>query len=288
MVMARSLGRLRLERAVRIGTFVGSFAMKLDRFNRPIARRNLEIAFPDMSADARMDILRRMYRNWGRMAAEWTHMPQLTPGNIARYVSYDGREHWTRVEQLYPNRGALVVTAHFGNFELLPVTHALYGHPIAIIHRPLRNPRLDDAVRAARTVHGNLAIARKGAARQIFKLLSENWHVGLPIDLDVRRGVFVDFFGLKASTTDGLARLAMATGAPVVPAFIVREAESTCHRIVILPQVELAKGDDRETVLENTQRFTSVIEMMIRRHPDHWNWVHRRWKTRPPGEARFY
>jgi KDO2-lipid IV(A) lauroyltransferase len=113
--------------------------------------------------------------------------------------------------------------------------------------------------------------------------------VAIPLDLDTRQGVFADFFGLPAATSDALARVAMATGAPVLPAFMVREGESARHQITFLPIIELAREEDRTAaVRENTQRFTTIIEDMIRRYPDHWNWIHRRWKTRPPGEKRFY
>jgi KDO2-lipid IV(A) lauroyltransferase len=113
--------------------------------------------------------------------------------------------------------------------------------------------------------------------------------VAVPLDLDVRSGVFVDFFSLKASTSDALARVAIATRAPVLPAFMVREGTSTRHRITILPPIEAVRDNDREeAVRAYTQQFTGLIESMVRRHPDQWNWIHRRWKTRPAGEPRFY
>jgi KDO2-lipid IV(A) lauroyltransferase len=152
-----------------------------------------------------------------------------------------------------------------------------------------RSAVLDSAVAARRVRFGNLTVPRKGAGREIVRLLHDNWMVAVPLDLDTRHGVFVDFFTLKAATNNALARIAMATGAPVMPAFMVREGVSTRHHIRILPVIELVKSGDRlESVRANTQLFTNTIEAMIRRHPDHWNWIHRRWKTRPPGEARFY
>jgi Kdo2-lipid IVA lauroyltransferase/acyltransferase len=230
-----------------------------------------------------------MYRNWGRILAEWAHFGELNSSNIHRFVTYDGAENLARALALCEQHGLLVLTAHFGNFELLPFAYSLYGHQIAIIHRPLRNPIVDQRVREVRTRFGNEAIARKRAAVAMVRCLHAKRQVAVALDLDVRRGVFVDFFGLKASTSAGLARLAMATGAPVVPAFMVREGDTPRHKITVLPLLEIAKTRDREAcVSENTQRMTNVIEAMIRRHPDHWNWIHRRWKTRPPGEHRFY
>jgi Kdo2-lipid IVA lauroyltransferase/acyltransferase len=283
------LRALPLERAVRFGAAAGSIAMALDRRNRLIATRNLELAFPEKDLAVRCAILRDAYRNFGRMAAEWVHFFDLDPGNIERHVTYEGRDHWDEAIRLSAGRGILVLTGHFGNFELLSVGHSLHGNPIAIVQRPNRNPIIDRAVAARRLRHGNLTISRKGAGREVLRLLRQNWMVAVPLDLDVRQGIFVDFFSRKASTSDALARLAIATRAPVLPAFMVREGTSTRHRITILPPIEAVRGADRDEALHRyTQQFTSIIESMVRRHPDHWNWIHRRWKTRPPGEARFY
>jgi Kdo2-lipid IVA lauroyltransferase/acyltransferase len=283
------LRALPLERAVRAGAAVGSLAMAFDRVNRRIAVRNLDIAFPERSPAERIAILRRTYCNFGRMAAEWVHFFELTPANIERYVSYDGRENWDEAIRLSAGRGILVLTGHFGNFELLSVGHSVHGNRLAIVQRPNRNPIIDRAVAARRQHYGNLTLARKGAARDLMRLLRDDWMVAVPLDLDVRRGVFVDFFTLKASTSEALARVAMATGAPVLPAFMVREGATTRHRITILPVIETVRDSNRAAaVLANTQHYTNTIETMIRRYPDHWNWIHRRWKTRPPGEPRFY
>ncbi len=284
-----TLAALPLERAVRLGARVGVLAAQLDRFNRPIGIRNLEIAFPELEARARREILRTAYANWGRMLAEWVHSKELNPHNVARFVTYEGWENLEEAAGCSDGRGILVLTGHYGNFEWLSLAHSIYGHPLMIVQRPLRNPILASAVGAVRTRYGNQTVARKGAARAVLRFLRGNGMVAVPLDLDVRHGVFVDFFSVKASTSDGLARMAMVSGAPVLPAFMVRQGTSTHHHITILPRIDVVRTrDSEESVRENTQRFTAAIEMMVRRHPDHWNWIHRRWKTRPPGEARFY
>jgi KDO2-lipid IV(A) lauroyltransferase len=290
--VAASIGALRampLERAVRLGARLGRLAASLDRFNRPVAMRNLALAFPALDEAARLRILRDSYRNWGRMLAEWAHCDALAPENIERYVTYENRENWDAAVAAHRGCG-FVVTGHFGNFELLSLAHSIYGYRIAIVHRPLRNPLIDTAVNRARSRFGNRSIARRGAGREVVRLMREGgWGIAVPLDLDVRHGVFVDFFSMPASTNDGLARLAMMTKLPVVPAFMVREGTTPRHRIVVEPQVEIVHDGDREAVVrENTQRLVRPIEEAIRRHPDHWNWIHRRWKTRPPGEPRFY
>jgi KDO2-lipid IV(A) lauroyltransferase len=287
--LRRTFQRLPLERAVWLGAKAGTLAAVADRFNRPVAMRNLAIAFPDYEISRHREILTGMYRNWGRMAAEWCHLPKLGPAQIGNFVSYDGVDNWHAGEALSAGRGGILVTAHFGNWELMAHAHALNGHPIAIVYRPLRNRLIDRTVSAQRAQVGNQVIARKGAGHDVIKRLRRNEHVVLPIDLDVRRGVFVNFFGCLASTTEAPARLALASGAPVAPVFIVREAESLRHRIIIRPVIEVIPGRDRlATIRDYTQRFSTEVEAMIRRYPDHWNWIHRRWKTRPAGEKRFY
>jgi Kdo2-lipid IVA lauroyltransferase/acyltransferase len=269
---------------------MGALAMRLDRFNRPVAMKNLAVAFPELDRRAHLSILDGMYRNWGRMMGEWTHFGELNRGNIERFAVYDGVENLRHALELAEGRGGFVISAHFGNFELLILAHSIYGYRFTVVDRPLRNPIIDERVRSARTRFGNQTVARKKAGPTMLKLLlREHEHIGVLLDLDVRRGVFVDFFGKKASTSPGVAKLAMMTGVPVVPAFIVREGDTSRHRIVVLPPIEIVRSGDRgHSVQENTQRMTVVLESMIRRYPDHWNWIHRRWKTRPPGEAPFY
>ena len=306
--MARQIGRMRawcevaaiaapwailralpLERAVKVGAAFGSIAMAADYFNRKIGMRNLGIAFPALDRVAHRKILHDTYRNFGRMTAEWAQFLRLDPATADHYVGYAGREYWEEAIRLSAGRGILILTGHFGNFELLSLGHSLHGNRVALVQRPNRNPIIDAAVTARRERFGNRAIPRRGAGRPMLRLLRDNWMVAIPLDLDNRHGIFVDFFGLQAATSDALARVAMATGAPVVPAFMVREGTSTRHQITFLPRIEIMRGSDREAaVRENTQHFTTTIEQMIRRYPDHWNWIHRRWKTRPPGEERFY
>jgi Kdo2-lipid IVA lauroyltransferase/acyltransferase len=284
-----TLRAMPLERAVRAGARLGGWAMKFDRPNRPIALKNLEIAFPEMTPAARLNILRAMYRNWGRVLAEWTHVPELSRDNIERVATYEDIENLKEAERRSNGRGVFVLTAHFGNFELLNIAHSIYGNRLAIVHRALRNPLVDAAICSERTRYGNRIIARKAGGREMMKMLRQNWMIAVALDLDVRKGVFVDFFGMPASTSEGIARLSIVTGAPVLPAFMVRQGETIHHHIKILPAFYPEKRRDREAAIhEYTQLYSKTLEQMIREHPDHWNWIHRRWKTRPPGEHRFY
>ncbi len=287
--LVRVFAAMPLERAVKIGASLGSIIMRFDAGNRPIAIRNLEIAFPELKPAARLKILAAMYRNWGRVIAEWPHSAALTRANIENFVTYDGIENLNHALALAEKRGVIILTAHYGNFELLPLAHSMYGHRLAMVHRPNRNPTIDREIRRVRTSFGAEIVERKQAGLAMVKYLRQKWQVAVALDLDVRDGVFVDFFGMEACTSDGVARIAMATRAPVAPAFMVRDRDTARHRITVLPVMEMIVTRDREEcVRENTQRMTAAIEMMIRRHPDHWNWIHRRWKTRPQGEKRFY
>lgn len=290
--VAAVIGALRaipLERAVRAGARLGGWAMKFDRPNRPIALKNLEIAFPEKTPEARLVILRAMYRSWGRMLAEWTHFGELSRANIERVATYDGKENWDEAERRSNGHGILVLTAHYGNFELLQLAQSLYGYHLAIVHRPLRNPLIDAAVCGARLRYGNRVIERKSSGREMMKMLHKNWMIAIALDLDVRKGVFANYFSMPASTSDGIARLSLATGAPIMPAFMVRQGHTIHHKITILPAFFPEKTRDRErAVMETTQRCNDAVETMVRAHPDHWNWIHRRWKTRPAGEPRFY
>ena len=283
------LRSLPLAQAVKLGGALGPLAMALDRANRPIAERNLAIAFPNRDKHARLAILRETYRNFGRMAAEWAHLFEITPKSFDRYGRFDGYENWNEALRAANGRGLLILTAHVGNFEMLIMVPATRGDRLALVHRPNRNPLFDRMVTARRERFRAITVPRKGAGRPALKLLHDNWSVAMPLDLDTRSGVFVDFFGTPAATSDGLARVAMATGAPVLPAFILREGTGPRHVVKILPPIEIVRSRDREQAIrENTQRFTAAIEGVVRDNPSQWNWIHRRWKTRPPGEPRFY
>ncbi len=153
-----ALRGLPLAAAERVGAAAGALVMALDFHNRAIALRNLQIAFPELKRDAHRDILRRTYRNFGRMMAEWVHTFDFNRTNIEHYVTYAGREHWDEAARVSNGRGILVLCAHFGNWELQFVAHSLYGTPGAIVQRPNRNPVIDAAVMARRERFGSRAI----------------------------------------------------------------------------------------------------------------------------------
>jgi KDO2-lipid IV(A) lauroyltransferase len=277
--------------ALRVGPLIGELLYRFDRRHRRIALFNLGLAFPEKSDDERRAILRRSCRNLGRVAAEWCHFASLDAGSIRDYVTVDDPPGWQAALAMAAERGAVILTAHLGNFELLAFAHGLLGHPITLVHKPMRNPLIDDAITDRRARAGTTSLAKKTAAKAALRALHEHRIVAIPADQNQTRryGVFVDVFGVPACTTPGPARLAMLSRAPVVPVFLVRDGETDRHRIVLLPQIELIHTGDREAdIVANTQRCSDAIEQMLRRYPDQWIWFHRRWNTRPKGEPRIY
>ena len=277
--------------ALRLGAGLGALFYVFDWRDRRVALRNLAIAFPDKSEAERRAILRRSCRNLGRVGAEACHLDRLTAATVRRYVRIEDPKHWQEKLALGRERGGIIVTAHLGNFELLAYTHGLLGHPISLIHRPMRNRPVDAAITALRARAGTRSLTKRAAAAAAVRALRRHELVAIPSDQNQTRrfGVFVDFFGVPASTTSGPARLATLTGSPVYPVFLVREGESDLHRLIILPEVEMVhSGDPEADIITNTQRCTAAVEQMLRAYPDQWIWFHKRWKTRPEGEPKIY
>jgi Kdo2-lipid IVA lauroyltransferase/acyltransferase len=282
---------LPLSVALRVGAWLGELFYLADVRDRKVALFNLGIAFPHKPLAERRRILRASCRNLGRLAAEFCHLPQLTATTIGELVTFGDRAAWEHAIERAERDGAVILTGHFGNWELLAYAHGLLGHPITLVHRPMNNPVFDRAITEVRTASGTRVIKKKAAAKEALRALKQRSILVIPSDQNQTAGygVFVDFFGKPACTTPGAARLAMLTGAPVFPVFLVREGEGGRHRIEIFPALELASTGDRDAdIRANTQRCSAIIEEMIRRYPEQWIWFHKRWKTRPAGEPRLY
>jgi len=285
------LGALPLGAALRAGELVALAAYVLDRPHRRVGMRNLEIAFPDKRLVERRRILRASFLNLGRMAAELAHLPRLSAERLRDMVRFADEDWWREAISWERSTGVLVLSGHFGNWELLVFAHGRRGHPVHMVHRTIANALVDRWLSGLRRRAGTRMIRKSEGAGGVLQALHERGLLVLPIDQNSTRGlgVFVDFFGLPASTNSGMARIALRTDAPIVPVFIVREGRSARHRVHVLPILQVERtGDPAEDVRRNTQRFTAVFEEMVRRHPEQWLWMHKRWKTRPPGEPRLY
>ncbi len=286
-----ALAALPLGLALCVGALAALLAWLLDRPHRRIGMRNLEIAFPERALRERRGILRRSFMNLGRMAAELAHLPRLSADALRAMVRFADEAWWEEAIGWERSTGVLVLSGHFGNWELLVFAHGMRGHPVHMVHRAIANPLVDRWLHDLRARAGTHMIRKSGAAGNVVRALHERGLLVLPIDQNSTRGlgVFVDFFGLPASTNAGMARIALRSDAPIVPVFIVREGRSARHQVHVLPVMQVERtGDAEEDVRRNTQRLSAVFEEMVRRHPDHWLWMHKRWKTRPPGEPRIY
>ena len=277
--------------AFRVGEALGWLFYYCDRPHRRIGLTNLALAFPRKSEAERRRILRESLRNLGRLAAEFCHMHTLNEGNISERVRFDNLAQWKEQVAKVQHTGALILTGHFGNWELFACAHACYGLPVHIIHRRLHNSLVDDLIVRERERCGNQVIRKTTAGLEVFRAIRQKALVVAAVDQNAsgRMGMFVPFFSRLASTSTGLAGLALASSVPVVPAFLVREKGTWRHRIVLLPPVEPVRTGDQEADLRaTTARFTAVFQQMVEQYPDHWLWIHRRWKRRPDDEAPIY
>jgi KDO2-lipid IV(A) lauroyltransferase len=274
-----------------VGAAGGWLGYELDRRHVRIGMRNLAIAFPDKSERERARILRASYVNLGRTGAEFVRLGGFFHERLRSRVTYRNLEQWNEISARHPGKGALVLTAHFGNFELLPAAHAMHGYQISLVHHTQSFLAGDALVIFVRERAGVEVIRKHSAARAVLKAVSGGEFVGIPFDQNAKRSeaVFVPFFGEPASTASGLARIAMRLDAPVVPAFIVRQPDNRSHVIEVSDEVALVRtGDTDADIAENTARFVRVVEEAIRRNPEQFLWTHRRFRTRPRGTPPIY
>ena len=288
-VLVRLVGVLPRPVARGFGILLGQLTYLLYPRLRRVGRRNLELAFPEKSPKERRKILRGVYTSLGRLLAEFCLFPYYTVRNSSQVAVYQGFENFEAAERR--GLGVLLLTAHFGGWEIGSFFHSLQGHPIRIVVRPLDNPYVDDLVTRYRTLHGNTVVNKQDFARGLLHAMRKNETVGVLMDTNMTppQGVFVPFFGMAACTASGIARVALHTGAAVVPAFTIWDPELHKYRVQFDPALELVNtGDHDADAVANTALFNRVLESYIRKYPDQWLWVHRRWKTRPPGEGPLY
>jgi len=277
----------RLSRAFGIG--LGRAVYLLHVRLRRVGMRNLALAFPDKTEAERAVILRGVFTSLGRQLAELCLFPKYTLENVEQVVVYDGLENYDRAYAR--GKGVLFLTAHFGAWELSAFAHSLHGHWLHVVMRPMDNQYLDRLIQSYRTMHGNKTVGKDDFVRGLLAAMKAGEVVGILMDTNMTppQGVFVDFFGIPACTASGLARIALRTDAAVVPGFTIWDQALGKYRLRFDPAVELVRTGDLEVdIVANTQRFTKVIEDYVRKYPEQWLWVHRRWKTRREGEKPLY
>lgn len=264
----------------RLGEGLGVMFYLVDRVHRRIALANLEVAFPNRTPDERRAIAQSMFRHFGRLLLELLKYASLPKPQQLALVEWEGEE---RVRlALAQGKGILFCTGHFGFWEQQALAHALKFEPMAVMARPLDNPRLHDLLEHIRTSNGNPVVYRRGAVRKALRLIAEGKGVGVLIDQHMTSAdaIYVDFFGRPAATTSTLAALALRTGAPVIPLFAFPLPNGR-YRMIYEHPVEPPRHDSVDAVREFTQRCTDVLEMHVRRHPELWLWMHRRWRDAP-------
>lgn len=273
-----------IPRFVRKAIFISLFMIfyHLDSRRRLITLHNLQRSFPEKNYREIIKIAKGSYRHFAIVAAEFPDMPSITKENAHKWVAVEGYENYLAANA--KGKGILSIVAHFGNWELLPVGIPLYARPIHIVYRPLDNKIIDNVVEYVRTMNGNSLIPKGGSGRKIIELLKQNQIIGVLSDqnVDTYEGVFVDFFGRPACTGVGLAVMAMRSGAPVIAIFPARQ-KSGRYKVIVKPPIEAVRtGNYEADLVFNTQRFTKIIEEIVREYPEQWFWFHQRWKTKMP------
>ena len=289
MAVARTLGAV--PRGV-ARLFAGALAFAvyhaLGRLRR-VGERNLELAFPGITAEKRAELLRGVYRSLGRQLVEFCRMSGYTAENTRDWIRTEGLEYYLASKAR--GKGVLIVTGHLGAWELSSFYHSLMGYPMSMVIRRLDNRRLDAYVNAVRCLHGNRVLHKDEFARGLLTAMRAGETVGILMDTNMTppQGVFVPFFGVEACTASGLARVAQKTGAAVLPGLLLWEERERQYVLRFGPELRLAgSGDSEADAASNTALFTGVIEAAIREHPAQWLWMHRRWKTRPAGQPPIY
>jgi KDO2-lipid IV(A) lauroyltransferase len=260
-----------------IGSTLGLLFYAIDPRHRRIAVRQLRAAFPRKSAAECRAIARATFVHFGRLLAAVLRFSTLTRDQMRARVEFEGEDRVRNA--LAAGKGAIIVTGHFGFWELGGLAHPLVLPPFSVLARPLDNPLLHDLLERIRCATGNHVIYKQGALRRVLRTLEQNECVAILIDQYSQDAdsIAVEFFNRPAPTTAALASLAIRTGAPLVPA-VALPLPGGRYRMVYEPPVEAPAADSADPVRELTQRCTDVLEMYVRRYPHLWLWMHRRWR----------
>jgi KDO2-lipid IV(A) lauroyltransferase len=292
-LVARSLlavfGWLPLRVALFVGSRLGRCGYYFSGRLRRTGLRNLELAFPELDQAARGRLLRGCFENLGRLLGIFSQFSTADPETLQSMIDCEGLEHLDAARA--GGRGIILFTGHVGAWELSSFALSLFGYPLSFLVRRIDNPKIETLVDSRRERLGNRTIDKRSAARAMLQIMQEGGTLGILVDLNTldREGIFVDFFGVPASTTFMLAKLAVRTDAAVLPVFAPWDTKRRRFVLKIDEPLSVQRsGDDEEDVRQLTQLFTGIVEKYVRRYPDQWLWIHRRWKTRPPGEPGIY
>jgi KDO2-lipid IV(A) lauroyltransferase len=265
-----------MARARTLGAALGTLAYYVDKRHRRVALENLAAAFPGRSEAERKAIARRVFQHFGSVILELLKVATMKPSELLALCETEGDEHcWKGLEA---KKGVLCFTGHFGYWEVQAIASAARFMPISVLARPLDNPYLHTLLEDIRTMTGNQVIYRQGAIRRILRELAMNRGVAMLIDQHLQRDAIpVDFFNRPAATTSALAVIALRTGAAVIPVFAL-PLPGGRYKLIYDSPVPPPREDSPDAIREFTQRCTDVLEMYVRRHPELWLWMHRRWR----------
>jgi KDO2-lipid IV(A) lauroyltransferase len=282
-------GALPLRLSLSLGSTLGGLGYYLSGRLRRTGQRNLELAFPELTPPRRDELLRGCFQNLGRLLGLFSQFTNTSPATLKSIVDSEGLDHLDAA--IKSGRGVILFTGHVGAWELSSFALSLFDHPLSFLVRRIDNPKIEALVDRARTRLGNRTIDKRSAAREMLQILQAGETLGILVDLNTleREGIFVDFFGVPASTTFMVAKLALRTGAEVLPVFAPWDQKRGRFLLKVEEPLRFDRtGNEEEDVRRFTQLFTGVVEKYARRYPDQWLWIHRRWKTRPPGEPGIY
>ena len=285
-----TLGRLPAPAAYKAGRAMGRAAYLLAGELRRTGAINLRLAFPDKTEEEREELLRQCFDSLGRQLGLFSQFSTRPLEALQDLIEPQGLEH-LEAAKAHMNGGLILFTAHLGAWELTSFGPALFGHPFSFLVRRIDNPKIESLIDRVRVRFGNQTIDKLAAARSMVKLLRSNGVLGLLPDLNAldSEAIFVDFFGVPAATNFIMAKLALRTGAPIIPVFAPWSEEKRKYLMIVGPPVCFQPtGDEEKDVRELTSMLCRLIESHIRRYPGQWLWIHKRWKTRPPGEPAIY
>jgi KDO2-lipid IV(A) lauroyltransferase len=283
-VVSAGVALLPMAAVRRCGHGLGRVMFWVDGFHRRIALENLAHAFPSRPAAERRALAKAMFAHFGALLFELLKFGSLSREEMAGLIEVEGMDRVANAHK--QGRGVFFVTGHFGYWEMQAIAHPFHAPTIAVLARPLDNPLLHALLERLRTMTGNRVAYRQGALRRVLRELAANNGVAMLIDqhLHTSEAVYVDYFGRPAATTSALAALALRTGAVVIPVFAL-PLPGGRYRFIYEHPVEPPPADAADPVVEYTQRCTDVLEMYVRRHPELWLWMHRRWREREPALA---
>ena len=286
-----TLGRLPPPTAFKLGRALGKVAYGFARDLRQTGATNLRLAFPEKTEEERAQLLRECFDSLGRELGLFSQLSTKPREALENLIELQDFDRLIEAKKVHGDK-LIYYTAHFGAWEFTSFSVSLFGHPFTFLVRRIDNPQIEQLVERVRTRFGNKTLDKLSAGRSMLRILrSGETALGLLPDLNTLddEAIFVDFFGVPAATNFLVAKFALRTNTPIIPFFAPWSEEKGKYLLIVEPPLSIDRTDDEEeNVRRLTLSMTQRIENQIRRYPGQWLWIHKRWKTRPPGEPSIY